>query len=121
MRKTLATLGTTLLALLSIQVPAHARICGEASFYGGDGDGFAWQLMANGSVMNPNSMITAHRYLPFGTRLRVTNQDNGKSVVVRVTDRGPYYGGRVLDLSPRAFGSIASRSNGVANICYTRV
>ena len=54
-----------------------------------------------------------------GTRLRVTNQSNGASVVVRVNDRGPYYGGRILDLAYGAFNQIASPSSGVAKICYS--
>lgn len=91
-----------------------------ASFYG-KGDSYAWRTMANGQPMDPGANITAHRSLPFGTRLRVTNQNNGKSVVVRVTDRGPYYGGRILDLSHGSFSRIASPSSGVAEVCYTRL
>lgn len=101
--------------------PSLAMSCSDASFYGGHGDGYAWQTMANGQVMNPNKMIVAHRYLPFGTRLRVTNQDNGKSVVVTVSDRGPFVAGRSLDLSIGAFSSIASPSRGVARVCYSVV
>jgi rare lipoprotein A len=71
--------------------------------------------------MNPAAMTTAHPSLPFGTLLKVTNQANGKSVVLRVTDRGPYVHGRVLDLSAGAFGKIANRSSGVAKVCYTKV
>jgi rare lipoprotein A len=56
--------------------------------------------------------------LPFGTKLKVTNQANGKSVVVRVNDRGPFVGGRDLDLSYGAFVAIASPGQGVANVCY---
>jgi len=77
--------------------------------------------MANGQPMDPGANITAHRSLPFGTRLRVTNQNNGKSVVVRVTDRGPFHGGRILDLSHGSFSRIASPSSGVAKVCYTRL
>ena len=99
---------------------ASSRQCSQASFYG-DGDGFAWQAMANGEPMDPGAMITAHRYLPFGTRLRVVNQDNGRSVVVRVADRGPYAGDRSLDLSYGAFARIASPSSGVARVCFTEV
>jgi rare lipoprotein A len=53
--------------------------------------------------------------------LRVTNQRNGKTVIVRVNDRGPYVGGRDLDLSYGAFSSIASPSQGVASVCYAKV
>ena len=101
--------------------PSLATACSQASFYGGHGDGYAWRTMANGQPMNPDAMITAHRSLPFGTRLRVTNPNNGKSVIVKVTDRGPFVGGRSLDLSIGAFSRIASPSQGVASVCYTRV
>jgi rare lipoprotein A len=117
-------LGAAAIAGMSIlaPLPSHATSsCAGASFYGGHGDGYAWQTMANGQPMNPNAMITAHRSLPFGTRLRVTNQSNGKSVVVTVTDRGPFVADRSLDLSLGAFSKIASPSQGVARVCYTRV
>jgi rare lipoprotein A len=97
---------------------SSSRQCSEASFYG-HGDGFAWQTMANGQAMDPYAMIAAHPYLPFGTRLRVVNQDNGRAVTVRIADRGPYIGGRSLDLSYGAFVRIASPSRGVANVCFS--
>jgi len=100
--------------------PAHAARCGDASFYGRN-DGFAWRTMANGQPMNPSASITAHRSLPFGTRLLVVNQDNGRSTQVVVTDRGPYAGGRILDLSAGAFSRIASPSQGIAKVCWTRL
>ncbi len=109
-----AIAGMTLLA----PPPSLAASCSGASYYG-HGDGYAWRTMANGQPMNPNAMITAHRSLPFGTRLRVTNQSNGRSVVVRVTDRGPFVAGRSLDLSYGAFSTIASPGQGVANVCYS--
>lgn len=77
--------------------------------------------MANGEPMNPNAMITAHKTLPFGTRLKVTNPANGRSVVVRVTDRGPFVPGRSLDLSYGAFKAIASPEKGVVRACFERL
>jgi rare lipoprotein A len=103
---------------LGALVPAAAEAksrCGEASFYG-HGDGFAGQTMANGQPMNPQAMITAHPSLPLGTRLRVVR--NGRSVIVKVTDRGPWYGGRILDLSYGAFARIAHPGSGLATVCY---
>ena len=114
---------STLASMMFIPLSAGAafsRQCSEASFYGYQ-DGFAWQTMANGQPMNPNALTTAHRSLPFGTRLRVVNQDNGRSVVVTVTDDGPYVGGRALDLSYGAFRRIASASQGVARVCFAKV
>lgn len=95
-----------------------ASTCGQASHYG-RGDGFAWRTMANGQPMNPQALTTAHRSLPFGTRLHVRNPDNGKSVVVTVTDRGPFHGNRVLDLSSGAFGHVANASQGLARVCFS--
>ena len=106
-------------AFAFLSSPAHAA-CGEASFYG-YGDGFAGMTMANGQPMNPSAMITAHPSLPFGTKLKVTNRANGKSVVVRVSDRGPYYGSRIIDLSHGAFSRIASTSQGLASVCISRL
>lgn len=101
-------------------VQAIARACGPASFYG-LGDGFAGRTTANGERMNPQAMTTAHRSLPFGTRLLVTNQANGRQVTVRVNDRGPAIPGRILDLSSGAFSKLAPASQGVANVCYQRI
>lgn len=120
MLKSLAFALATSASLVAVS-PAHAASgCGLASHYG-VGDGFGWQTMANGRPMNPSAMITAHPWLPLGSRVQVTNRSNGSSVVVKVTDRGPFVGGRVLDLSYGAFSRIANPSRGVANVCYTRI
>jgi rare lipoprotein A len=95
-----------------------ARSCGVASFYG---PGFHGKVMASGKLFDQYSMVAAHPSLPFGTRIRVTNQANGRSVVVTGLDRGPYYGGRILDLSYGAFARIANPSRGLANVCYERI
>jgi len=71
--------------------------------------------------MNPNAMSTAHRSLPFGTKLSVRNPANGKTVIVKVNDRGPFVSGRGLDLSYGAFTRIASSSQGVVSVCYSVV
>ena len=104
-----------------IQMPAKAASgCTLASHYG-VGDGYHGGTTANGERYNAYGLSTAHKYLPFGTRLKVTNQSNGKSVVVKVNDRGPFVAGRDLDLSYGAFASIASPGQGVAKVCYNRV
>lgn len=69
---------------------------GRASWYG---PGFHGRRTASGETFNTNEMTAAHRTLPFGTRVRVVNKKTGKSVVVRINDRGPYAHGRVIDLS----------------------
>ena len=86
---------------------------GMASYYGGSWHG---KKTANGEIFNENSLTAAHKTLPFGTKVKVTNLDNGKSVVVRINDRGPYSKGRVIDLSKVAFSKIASTSKGVTRV-----
>ena len=63
-----------------------------------------------------NSLTAAHRSLPFGTKVRVTNRKNGKSVVVRINDRGPYYGNRVIDLSRGAAQAVSMIGSGTAPV-----
>lgn len=73
---------------------------------------------ASGERFNPHALTAAHRTLPFGSRVRVTNRHTGKSVIVRVNDRGPYVAGRCLDLSTAAFRKIAKLSRGVISVRY---
>jgi rare lipoprotein A (peptidoglycan hydrolase) len=84
----------------------------EASFYDEP------QKTASGEVFDPEALTAAHRDLPFGTKVRVTNVTTGNQVVVRVNDRGPYAEGRCLDLSEAAFRTIASVGAGVADVRY---
>ena len=86
---------------------------GMASFY--------WQpqRVASGGWFNPNAMTAAHKTLPFGTRVRVTHMGNGRSAVVTINDRGPYVGGRIIDLSKAAAGAINMTGQGVAKIRMT--
>ncbi|MEO1591717.1 MAG: septal ring lytic transglycosylase RlpA family protein [Cyanobacteria bacterium J06632_22] len=86
---------------------------GLASWYG---PGFHGRRSASGEVFNQNAMTAAHRTLPFGTRVRVTNLNNGRQVIVRINDRGPFSGGRVIDLSAGAAGAIGLRSAGVGPV-----
>ena len=74
---------------------AHVQ-SGKASWYG---PGFHGKRTASGERFNTNDLTAAHRTLPFGTRVRVVNKSTGRSVVVRINDRGPYAHGRVIDLS----------------------
>jgi rare lipoprotein A len=78
---------------------ARALGGGVASYYA---DKFNGRRTASGESFSNSALTAAHRTLPFGTKLRVTNPANGKSVVVRVNDRGPFHGGRVIDLSRNA-------------------
>ena len=92
-----------------------AQSIGQASFYGND-PGEGGPLTANGETYNPGGLTAAHRSLPFGTRVRVTSANTGRSVVVRVNDRGPYVGGRIIDLSTGAARAIGLTNSGVGNV-----
>ena len=92
--------------------------CGIASWYG---PGFHGNLTANGERFDSRALTAAHRSLPFGTRVRVTNQDTGRSITIRVNDDGPHIPGRIIDLSEGAFGRIANLGQGVARVCISRV
>jgi len=94
--------------------------CSLVSHYG-VGDGYHGRTTASGERYNAYKKSVAHRWLPFGTKLKVTNPRNGKSVVVRVNDRGPYVDGRTLDLSYGAFSSIAHPGQGVLSVCYAQL
>lgn len=87
-----------------------ANLSGGASFYGEEWNG---RRTANGEIFNTYELTAAHKSLPFGTKVKVVNKTNGKSVVVRINDRGPFVKGRTLDLSKKAFQSIASIKKGV--------
>ena len=80
-----------------------------ATFYGQE---FAGHRTASGETFNPGAMTAAHRTLPFGTRVRVTNSRNGRSIVVRINDRGPFVKGRAIDLSSGAARAIGMGSTG---------
>lgn len=72
--------------------------------------------MASGGRFNPEGMTAAHRSLPFGTRVRVTHLGNGRSVTVRINDRGPFVAGRIIDLSRGAAKVIGMTAQGVARV-----
>lgn len=86
---------------------------GVASYYG---KRFHGRLTANGERFNMNAMTAAHKTLPFGTKVRVTNRRNGESVVVRINDRGPFIRGRTIDLSRAAASKIGMISSGHARV-----
>jgi rare lipoprotein A len=85
----------------------------EASFYTDEGS-----RTANGETFHTADFTAAHKTLKFNTKVRVTNVKNGKSVVVRINDRGPFIAGRCIDLTPAAFNTISSTSAGVATVKY---
>ena len=91
----------------------QAQSDGKASYYS---NGLHGRKMSNGERYDRNAFTCAHRTLPFGTRLKITNPRNGKSVIVRVTDRGPFVRGRVVDLSYAAAQELGTIASGVAYV-----
>jgi len=98
---------------LSFSVSARAQQSGKASFYAKRATG---SRTANGERLHHDSMTCAHRSYPFGTMLKVTNVLNGRHVVVRVNDRGPFRRGRIIDLSWGAAKAIGMISQGVVPV-----
>jgi len=86
---------------------------GRASWYG---PGFHGRRTASGETFNTNELTAAHRTLPFGTKVRVVNKKTGKSVVVRINDRGPYAHGRVIDLSKASAQAIGISGVGSVDV-----
>ena len=86
---------------------------GEASWYG---PGFFGNRTANGEVFRPGTMTAAHRTLPFGTKVKVTNLRNGKETIVRINDRGPFSGHRVIDIAHGAAQHLGLVSSGIAQV-----
>ena len=88
-------------------------ITGEASWYG---PGFYGNHTANGEIYRQGTMTAAHRTLPFGTKVRVTNLWNGRSAVIRINDRGPFIDHRVIDLGHGAASTLGLISSGIAQV-----
>lgn len=89
---------------------------GESSWYGGNGDGFAGKPTASGEIFDPGALTCAHRTLPLGSSIEVENLSNGKRLILRVNDRGPFARGRVLDVSQRAAKDLGFLGQGIARI-----
>ena len=85
------------------------------------GDGFHGQRTANGDRFSAYAMTAAHRYLPLGSTVKVTNLANGRVIKIRINDRGPYYSDRILDMSYGAFARLASPGSGTAQVCIARL
>jgi rare lipoprotein A len=97
---------TVLLFAFALLLPEIAFAqSGVASMYG-RGDGYGGRKTASGERLNLGAMTAAHRTLPFGTKVEVTNRRNGRSVTVRINDRGPFVRGRVIDVTPAAARAI---------------
>lgn len=108
-----AIVAATLLAILPTQGEAHGRHeHGVASYYAPK---FTGRLMANGERFNPHSDSAAHPRLPFGTRVRVVNLNNGRETIVTIRDRGPH-NGRIIDLSIASARTLDMERSGIARV-----
>ena len=95
-------------------LPSVVRVMtGEASWYG---PGFYGNRTASGEIYRPGTMTAAHRTLPFGTKVRVTNLWNGRSAVIRINDRGPFIDHRVIDLGHGAASELGLTASGIAQV-----
>jgi rare lipoprotein A len=109
----LAALLTVAATLASIsQASAADPSCGRASWYA------LTSQTASGERMDPSKLTAAHPRLRFGTKVEVVNARNGKTVVVRINDRGPFIKGRIIDVSKAAAGQLGMIKSGVAKVCY---
>ena len=110
---------TSLTACSQVRTPSHPSYpttfsqSGKASYYA---DKYHGRQTASGERFNQNSLTAAHKTLDFDTWIKVTNINNGKSVVVKINDRGPFIKGRIIDLSKAAFSKIANPRLGVISV-----
>lgn len=98
---------------VDIRSPSGRIFNGKASYYGKE---FHGRKTASGETFNMYAMTAAHRNFPFGTICKVTNKSNGKSVVVKINDRGPFVEGRILDLSYKAADVIGGLRQGIMDV-----
>lgn len=113
MRAKMITVGLLGAAVMLPLDLAKAGQVGHASWYA------LYSRTASGEMMNPSELTAAHRSLPFGTKVLVENLNNGRTVVVRINDRGPFIGGRIIDLSKAAAANIGMIDSGVAKVRVT--
>ena len=100
-------------AFLALSAAPASAQCGSASWYA------LTSKTASGERMNPAAMTAAHRTLPFGTKVKVTNLKNGREVIVRINDRGPFSGGRIIDLTRAAAHKLGFIKAGTAPVKLT--
>ncbi|MUG04215.1 MULTISPECIES: septal ring lytic transglycosylase RlpA family protein [Bombella] len=115
--KTTLCLCLAFLPLISTAIAAPFTESGDASWYGGKK--FVGKRTASGERLRPDAMTAAHPTLPLGTKIRVTSSVTGRSVIVRVNDRGPYNSDRIIDLSKGAARKIGILHNGVGPVTIT--
>jgi rare lipoprotein A len=116
LKKTLTISAALAATILMLSGNAFAgQSCGGASWYA------LHSRTASGEMMNPGAMTAAHKTLPLGSKVRVTNSRTGKSLVVRINDRGPFVKGRIIDLSKGAATKLGFLGAGHTKVCISRV
>ncbi len=103
----------SLIALVLFSSCGYVTKTGLASYYA---DYYEGRTTANGEIFRQSKKTAAHKTIPFGTKVVVTNLENNKSVVVRINDRGPFVNGRIIDLTKNAAKRIGMLNDGVANV-----
>lgn len=111
--KRFAAIASLPMLIVMPQTAAFAAECGQASWYE------IRAKTASGEMMNPDAMTAAHPSLPFGTKIEVVNKKNGRSVTLRVNDRGPFVKKRIVDVSRAAAGKLGFRNAGHTQVCLT--
>ena len=104
--------------MTSVTGATAADQCGGASWYG---PGFHGKKTASGERFNQNAMTAAHKTLPLGSVVKVTNQHTGKSIEVKINDRGPFAKGRIIDLSKAAAAKLGPQAAGVGKVCIAKL
>ena len=112
MKQSLCLLSIIFLVLLS-SCARKITENGKASYYA---DKFQGRRTASGEIFRQRRMTAAHKTLPFGTKVRVTNLSNGRSIKVRINDRGPFVAGRIIDLSKKAARRLGMLNDGVVSV-----
>ena len=110
---------------ISVAVAATCLMLSGNAYAGKSCGGASWYALhsrtASGEMMNPSAMTAAHKTLPLGSKVRVTHAKTGKSVIVRINDRGPFIKGRIIDLSKGAAKRLGYLGAGHAKVCISRV
>ncbi len=118
MKRLLCIVTLICLALFPVLAAEDDELSGIASWYTSDN---SESLTANGEVFDPQALTAAHKTLKFGTIVKVTNTKNGKSVEVKINDRGPFVEGRIIDLTPKAAQAIGMLEAGISPVTLTIV
>lgn len=120
--RSILPLSLTVLSTLAIPFVLTSSLSAQPSNQCGDASWYAIRnTTASGEMMDPGALTAAHRSLPFGTIVNVTNRDNGQELALRINDRGPFISGRIIDVSREAANQLGFRNAGVANVCVAVV